>query len=149
MKQQHRIKTLSKRSLFLCMLLNILIANEFIFSYKAISKNNVLVSEQVVVSQALTLSDKYNILGECQIPLISTKTIFKHTVIRTIEDSIKHDHDLLSCINKFIPFHVLNDDKSIGQVSNTKSILTIDPMRFKAREYDGNLIIQLIESTEQ
>lgn len=118
-------------------------SDEFIISYKAIMKNQVLIGEEYNVSKTLTTSKKYIVVGQCDfIPIkmeLESKTI----------DILKDNKEMiLDCLYKNINAKVSDNVKFIDNAVNFKTKLEFQPHRILAI-FDGNKMnIQFIKKVQ-
>lgn len=132
----------------------ILLANdEFIISYKAIVKNQILIGEEYNVSKALSLSRDYKVIGFCDfIPDVLSKNKDSNINVE-VESSIdetfgilKNNKDIiLECLQKHINTKIRDDARFINNALHSKITFEVKPQRILA-VFDGNKInIEIIE----
>lgn len=119
-------------------------SDEFIISYKAILKNQILLGEEYNIVKSLTISDKYIIVGKCDfIPKIEVESnLVESNLIKILRNN---KENLLDCLHKNVDAKVSDNAKLIGNVANFKTKFEFKPHRILAF-FDGNKIdIKFIE----
>ena len=113
-------------------------SDEFIISYKAIIKNQILLGEEFNITKSLTTSDDYMVVGRCDF-------IPENTESELIEILRNNKEIMLDCLYKNIGAKISDDVKFIDNAVNFKTKVEFAPHRILAF-FDGNKIdIQFIE----
>lgn len=96
-------------------------ANEFIISYRAIAKNNILIGEEFKVAKALTLSQNPQIIAICDINANDNTSSI--TILKQNKDEI------LACFAGHLDSKIRDDIKSINNEVRTKTTFKIPAQR--------------------
>ena len=94
---------------------------EFIISYRAIAKNNILIGEEFKVAKALTLSQNPQIIAICDIN--ANDNTSKITILKQNKDEI------LACFAGHLDSKIRDDIKSINNEVRTKTTFKIPAQR--------------------
>ena len=95
--------------------------DEFIISYRAIAKNNVLIGEEFKVAKALTISQNPRIIAKCD---INTNELDSQLMI------LKQNKDeILACFAGHLDSKIRDDIKSINNEVRTKTTFKIPAQR--------------------
>lgn len=137
------------RLLILILCMGILAANdEFIISYRAIVKNQILIGEEYNVSRALSISKDYNVVGVCNfIPNLMPSEDFSIESNQNVVFNILKQHKdiMLSCLQKHTNTKIRDDVVFINNALKSKITFEVMPQRILAI-YDGNTMnIEIIE----
>lgn len=96
--------------------------NEFIISYRAIMKNNVLIGEEFKVAKALTTSQNPTIIAQCDI--VESNPSDSHIKTLRLNQSA-----ILSCFERTLNNKIRDDIKSINNEVRTKTTYKIPAQR--------------------
>ncbi len=96
--------------------------DEFIISYRAIMKNNVLIGEEFKVAKALTTSQNPTIIAQCDIIEFSPDD----SHIKTLK---QNQSAILECIERELKSKIRDDVKSINNEVRTKTTYKIPAQR--------------------
>ncbi|RDU58279.1 hypothetical protein [Helicobacter sp. MIT 99-5507] len=114
--------------------------DEFIVSYKAIIKNQILFGEEYNVVKSLTISDKYTIVGRCD--FIPDEIEAESNLIEILRNNKEM---VLDCLHKNISAKISDNVKFIDNAINFKTKFEFKPHRILAF-FDGNKVdIKFIE----
>ncbi|MDE6886193.1 MAG: hypothetical protein K2P17_04055 [Helicobacteraceae bacterium] len=138
---------------------NILSANdEFFVSYKAVVKNQILTNEQYYISKALSKSDGWQVIGECEFIDSSNTNILDEndveqgdlfndkpsaTLLKKILEANKDN--VLECLHREIDAYIRDDIKSINNALNSKTNFEYKPQRIKVKYDDNKINIRFLE----
>lgn len=95
--------------------------DEFIISYRAIVKNNVLIGEEFNVAKVLTHSQNPDIIAQCDIELSPDDSN-----IKTLK---QNQNAILECFERKLSHKIRDDIKSINNEVRTKTTYKIPPCR--------------------
>ena len=95
---------------------------EFIISYRAIMKNNILIGEEFKVAKALTTSQNPTIIAQCDIIEFSPND----SHIKTLK---QNQSAILECIERELKSKIRDDVKSINNEVRTKTTYKIPAQR--------------------
>ena len=96
-------------------------AQEFIITYRAIAKNNILIGEEFKVAKALTLSQNPQIIAVCDIN--TNDNTSNITILKQNKDEI------LACFAGHLDSKIRDDIKSINNEVRTKTTFKIPAQR--------------------
>ena len=96
--------------------------DEFIISYRAIMKNNILIGEEFKVAKALTTSQNPTIIAQCDIIEFSPDD----SHIKTLK---QNQSAILECIERELKSKIRDDVKSINNEVRTKTTYKIPAQR--------------------
>ena len=96
-------------------------AQEFIITYRAIAKNNILIGEEFKVAKALTLSQNPQIIAICDINTNDNTSSI--TILKQNKDEI------LACFAGHLDSKIRDDIKSINNEVRTKTTFKIPAQR--------------------
>ena len=114
--------------------------DEFIISYEAIMKNQILLGEEYNIVKSLTTSDKYIIVGRCD--FIPNQIEAESNLIEILKNNKEM---VLDCLHKNINAKVSDNVSFIDNAVNFKTKFEFKPHRILAF-FDGNKIdIKFIE----
>lgn len=95
--------------------------DEFIVSYRAIAKNNILIGEEFKVAKALTQSQNPLIIAHCDISTNDSDSSIK--IIK------QNKNEILSCFAEHLDSKIRDDVKSINNEVRTKTTFKIPSQR--------------------
>lgn len=116
--------------------------NEFIISYKAMIRNQILFGEKYYVSKTLRTSKHYEVLGECE--FMDSSDINEDSSNYLLLALRNNKEAILECFSKNTSAIVRDDVKYINNEANTKTYFTIEPHRVIAKNNNGNIKIKII-----
>ena len=96
-------------------------AQEFIITYRAIAKNNILIGEEFKVAKALTISQNPRIIAQCDIN--ANDNASNITILKQNKDEI------LACFAGHLDSKIRDDIKSINNEVRTKTTFKIPAQR--------------------
>lgn len=129
---------------YLIFIINICFCSEeFIISYKAITKNNVLIGEEFNISKALKNTSNYEVIGICDFIDISTRDLDSN-----LKNILKDNKDtILDCLNKNIYSKIINDIKFIKNAIQSKTTFKIPPQRIIIDTNDNKINMKIIRES--
>lgn len=119
--------------------------DEFIISYRAKIKDNILLGEEYNVSRVLKKSSKYKVIGECE--MINTAELeSKNAMLKFLRES---KDEMLECLNRHIHSNIREDLKSINNMISSQVLFKIAPRRILVDSRDSKILIKIIEEIKR
>lgn len=119
--------------------------DEFIISYRAKVKDNVLLGEEYNVSKVLRRSVSYRIIDECE--MINTAELDSKSAMLVFLRESKDE--ILDCLNRHIHSNVREDLKSIDNMISSQVLFKITPRRIIVESKDSKILIKVIEEIKK
>lgn len=128
---------------------------ELIISYKAIVKNQILVSEEYNVIKVLNKSKEFTLIGNCDFVdssnLHESLTLQNNNEFNNLNESqtiqiLKNNKDeILECLQKNINTKIRDDSKFINNILVSRIKFEIPAQRIIAIENNNKIEIKIIE----
>lgn len=119
--------------------------DEFIISYRAKLKDNILLGEEYNVSRVLRKSIDYKVIGECEM-MNTAELDSKNAMLKFLRES---KDEMLECLNRHIHSNIREDLKSINNMISSQVLFKIAPRRILVDSKDSKILIKIIEEIKR